>query len=393
MDSPLNNISVLELGSMIAVPAATQLLASYGASVIKIEDTRYGEGLRFYGSTKNGMSGWYANANAGKRSIALDLKTEAGVQIVKSLVSRADVLLEGFRPGVMAGLGLGYEDLASLNPRLIYCSSSGFGAEGPYAEQPAYDPLIQALSGWAGIQEVDGQPTLVRAMVADKVGAYNNAQAIMAALIQRGGTGAGCYVQTNMLDANVAFVWPDVMMDHTLVDTGGVDHRENLLRSYRLYQAADGYVSVAIGTDRQWREFCFALGREDLAKDPRFETSAARGAHILQWYDAIDEVVNPFAVAEVVTRLVDAEVPVAPVLSPAEVFDDAHVRATGMVTTSEHPIVGRFRHPRPRAAQFGCKVTLSPAPSWGEHSREILAELGYSPTAISEMISSGCVRA
>ena len=390
--APLADIQVIEIATMIAAPAAAHLLASYGADVIKVEDTHAGDGLRYYGSTKNGMSGWYANSNAGKRSIALDLKTDDGQAIFRRLVQNADVLLEGFRSGVMDRLGLGYDTLSELNPGLVYCSSSGFGSTGPYASKPTYDPLIQALSGWAGNQRVDDDPTLVRAMVADKVGAYNNAQAIMAALIQRARTGRGCFVETNMLDANIAFVWPDVMMDSTLTDDSGVEHRPNLLDTYRLYTSADGWVSIAIGTDDQWRRTCEALGRLDVAEDARFKLVTERSANIRLWYDAIDEMASAFPTADVVARLEAADVPVAPVLEPADVFDHPQVRATNTVQQSTHPVIGAFRHPRPRAAQFGEDIALSPAPRWGEHTAEILDELGYAKSDIRTFTDAGVTR-
>lgn len=388
MNPPLHGIRVLEMAVMIAVPGATALLASYGAEVIKVEDTTMGDPLRVYGSVKNGMSGWFANSNAGKKSIALDLKTEAGRAVLDRLIESADVFVHGFREHAIERLNLDYPTLQQKHPSLIYCSSTGFGPQGPYAERPAYDPLIQALSGWAGIQQVQGDPSLVHAMAADKVGAYNNAQAIMAALIQRNRTNQGCHIQTNMLDANLAFVWPDVMMDQTLLDDDA-DHRPNLLLSYRLYTAADGWVSIAIGTDAQWRSACKALEREDLLANERLATSAGRGANFNEWYDAIDAMAQAFPAEEVVQRLVAADVPAAPVYAPAEVYDDPHVRATGMVRTSVHPVAGHYRHPRARADQFGGQMDLLPAPTWGEHTQKLLNELGYTEDEIEALADSG----
>jgi crotonobetainyl-CoA:carnitine CoA-transferase CaiB-like acyl-CoA transferase len=388
---PLHNIRVIEFGTMIAAPAAAALLASYGAQVIKVEDTATGDQLRLYGSSKGGTSGWFLSANAGKRSIAIDLKNDDGVEVAANLIDQADVLIEGYRDGVMARLGLGATAMRARNPRLIYCSSSGFGADGPYAGRPVYDPLIQALSGWAGAQRVDEQPTLVRGMVADKIGAYNNAQAILAALVQRGTTGAGCTVQTNMLDANIAFLWGDVMMEETLQDAD-VDHRANLIYSYRLYRAADGWVSIAIGTDKQWAAACEALGQPERLEDERFRTAAKRAAQLPDWYDVIDAMIGAMPAATVAERLIAADVPAAPVRAPGEVFADPQVRAVGLVQESEHPVAGRFRHPRSRSAQFGTAEPLLPAPGWGQHSRAILAELGYDRDRQQRLIDSGAVR-
>ncbi len=390
-EAPLTGIRVLELGQMIAVPAATHVLAGYGAEVIKVEDTAAGDGLRYYGTQKNGMSGWFVNANWGKRSIALDIKSAEGQTVLWSLIESADVFVEGFRSGVMTRLGFGYDTVAKRNPTIVYCSSSGFGPTGPYADQPVYDPLIQGLSGWAGIQLQDDKPTLVRAMVADKIGAYTNAQAIMAALIRRGRTGNGSHVQVNMLEANLAFVWSDVMMDCTLLD-GDVHHLPNVLGAYRLYSCSDGQVAIAPGADRHWQSMCEALAPEAY-EDERFHTFAGRGEYNREWMDTIDQMVSSWPVATVVERLRAAEVPVAPVLNPHDVHADPHIQATGMLRETEHPVTGRIRHPRPASHFLGVDASLRPAPRQGEQSREILEELGYDSNRIDALLKAGQVQA
>jgi crotonobetainyl-CoA:carnitine CoA-transferase CaiB-like acyl-CoA transferase len=391
MSGALAGIRVVELGQMIAVPAATYLLAGYGASVIKVEDTGAGDGLRYFGSAKNGMSGWFATTNGGKRAIALDLKSEDGRAVLWRLIERADVFIEGFRAGVIDRLGFGYDAVRERAPQLVYCSSSGFGATGPYADQPVFDPLIQSLAGWAGIQQQDGTPTLVRGMVADKVGAYTNAQAIMAALVQRSRTGTGAQVQVNMLEANLAFNWPDVMMDCTLLDADA-DHRPNILAAYRLYRCSDGWVGIAPGVDRHWQGMCEALERPDAYADERFKTSAGRGAHLPIWFELIGAMVARFSVADVVTRLRTAEVPVAPVLMPHEVHTDPHVQATGMLEEVEHPLAGRLRRPRPAGAFLGSPPELSPAPQQGEHTVPILRELGFGADDIERLLTQAAVK-
>jgi crotonobetainyl-CoA:carnitine CoA-transferase CaiB-like acyl-CoA transferase len=391
MSGPLAGIRVVELGQMIAVPAATYLLASYGASVIKVEDTGAGDGLRYFGSSKNGMSGWFATSNGGKRAISLDIKSDAGREVLWGLIEQADVFIEGFRAGVIDRLGFGYDVAKVRAPRLVYCSSSGFGATGPYADQPVFDPLIQSLAGWAGIQQQNGVPTLVRGMVADKIGAYTNAQAIMAALVQRGRTGTGAHVQVNMLEANLAFNWPDVMMDCTLLDEDA-NHRPNILGAYRLYRCSDGWVGIAPGVDRHWQSMCEALERPDAYADERFKTSAGRGANLPVWFELIGAMVAEFPVAEVVDRLRRAEVPVAPVLMPDQVHTDPHVRATGMLQEVEHPRAGRMRLPRPAGAFLGDPPELSPAPVQGEHTVEILRELGFDQTRIDALLAQAAVK-
>ncbi|MDP6469917.1 MAG: CoA transferase [Pseudomonadales bacterium] len=387
---PLAGTKILELGQMIAVPAATHLLASYGADVIKVEDADRGDDLRFFGSQKGGMSGWFANSNSGKRSIGLDLKSDAGKDVLWRLVEQSDIFIEGFRAGVVDRLGFGFEAVRARSPSIIYCSSSGFGPIGPYAGQPVYDPLIQSLTGWAGVQQHAGQPTLVRGMVADKIGAYTNAQAMMAALVKRTRTGEGSHVQVSMLEANIGFLWPDVMMDCTLLDDDA-DHRPNVLGIYRLYRCSDGWVAIAPGADRHWQGMCEVLDREDLVDDKRFKTAAARSAVLAEWFAVIDSMVKPFTVAQAVARLRQAEVPVAPVLNPDEVHADPQVQAAGLLEESTHPAMGRFRHPRTASAYFGESLTLSPAPTYGQHTREILEGLGYDAQQTKRLIAQSAV--
>ncbi|MGI9326308.1 MAG: CoA transferase, partial [Pseudomonadales bacterium] len=255
---------------------------------------------------------------------------------------------------------------------------------------PMYDPLIQGLSGWAGMQTTDGEPKLVRAMVADKIGAYTNAQAIMAAVIQRERTGHGSLVQSNMLESNLAFVWSDVMMDCTLLDDD-VQHLPNLLTAYRLYKCADGLVAIAPGTDQHWQAMCDVL-QPDVYDDQRYHTSAGRGEHNQAWMDTIERMVDSYPVATVVERLHEAEVPVAPVMNPHDVHTDPHIRATAMLVESNHPIVGKVRHPRPAAHNLGIELELSPAPKQGEHTKEILKEIGLNDSQIAELVDLGQVR-
>lgn len=388
---PLAGIKVLELGQMIALPAATHLLGAYGAEVIKVEDVGPGDGLRFFGSQKNGMSGWFISANNGKRSIALDIKSEDGQEILWRLIDGADVLAEGFRAGVMDRLGFGYEAVSKRNPGIVYCSSSGFGPSGPYADRPVYDPLIQALAGWAGIQEQSGEPTLVRGMVADKVGAYTNAQAIMAALIKRGRTGKGSHVQVSMLEASLQFNWSDVMMDSTLLDKDA-EHRPNMLKTYRLYKCSDGWVSIAASTDQQWKSMCQGLDRMDCYEEERFHTSAGRGAALAEFFELMDSMVINFTVDEVVARLHKADVPVAPVLPPQQVYADKQVTAAGLVQEFDHPVTGRVRQPRPASGYFGQSYVPGPAPRHGEHTRTVLEELAFPPDRIEAMIAGKTVK-
>jgi len=376
---------------MIAVPAATHLLANQGAEVIKVEDVVHGDELRHYGSQKGGMSAWFINANTGKRSLAVDLQQADGKTILWQLLETADVVFQGFRPGALERLGFGHETVLKRLPNLVYCSSSGFGPSGPYADLPVYDPIIQALSGWAGSQQTERGPSLVRGMVADKVAALTSAQAITAALLQRARTGRGLHIELSMLEASLAFNWSDVMMHASLLDEDA-EHRPNLLATYRLFQCQDGWVTLAAGTDAQWRGFAEALDREALATDARFETAAARAGNVIVWYEAMEEAVGAFSQADVLRRLRAADVPVAPILDPAEVANDPQVKAAGLVREIQHPVAGTLLQPRPSGEIFGATMDLTPAPTHGQHTTEILAELGYDPEATARLRTAGCIR-
>lgn len=388
---PLNGINVVEMGVMIAVPGASATLVGLGANVIKVEDTRRGDELRSYGSTRGGMSGWFANVNAGKQSIAVDLQTESGKEIFWQLLEEADVLIQGFRAGVLGKLGFDYETVAARLPGLIYCSSTGFGETGPYADQPAFDPIVQALSGWAGIQQVDGNPTLHKTMVSDKTAAAYNAMAIMAALVQRGNTGKGCYIEASMLESNIMFNWPDVMMQCTLLDDDA-RHIPNIFSSYRLYECTDGWVTIACGTDQQWLSFCTATDRPECAEDPRFKTAADRGGNIAEFFNMTAELAAPFDSDTLVARLRAADVPVAPVHAPEAVKEDPHVQARGFIREVEHPVAGRFLSPQTPASMFGQANDPGPAPVHGEQTRSILENLGFDDEQIAKLQASGVIK-
>ncbi len=388
---PLDGIRIVELAEMIAVPAATNLLTGQGATSVKVENTTGGDNLRPYGSQKNGMGAWFANANAGKRSIALDLGRDEAKAVLYRLVDEADVFVQGLRPGAVDRLGFGAETLTARNPQLVHVSAAGFGADGPYAERPVYDPVIQSHSGWAGAQQTDDGPTLIRGMVADKVAAYTVAQAITAALVSRARTGRGQAVEVSMLEANLAFNWPDVMMHCTLLDDDAV-HLPNLLSYYRLFRSSDGWVCVTAGNDQQWRAACEACDRPDLADDERLATAAGRGRNMEHWYDSFEAMLRPFTTAELLDRMAAADVPAVAVLRPDQVVDDPQVRARDAVEEVDHPIVGRMRVPRP-GARFAAdgEVRPAPAPAYAAGTDEILAELGYDAEQVAALRASGAV--
>ncbi len=391
MTGPLEGIRIVEMATMIAVPASTNLLAQQGADIVKVENTTGGDDLRRYGSQRGGMSGWFANANAGKRSIGLDLSSDEGKDILWRLLAEADVFIQGFRPGGMGRLGFGPDDVLARFPSIVYASLSGFGTSGPYANRPVFDPVIQSLAGWAGNQVVDGAPTLVRGFVADKVAALTASQAVAAALVSRERKGVGQHIELSMFEANLAFNWPDVMMHETVLSEDAT-HMPNLLGVYRLSPASDGWVSVTAGTDGQWVSLCNALDRPELAVDERFATASGRNANMPAWYEAFDEMVAQFSTGEVLERLVAADVPAVPVLSPSEVASNEQVVARDAVRVVEHPVVGPMRSARPGARFEGDgEASPRPAPRYAEHTDQLLSELGFDASAIEGLRSRGTV--
>ena len=388
---PLAGIRVVEIATFIAAPGGTHLLASQGAEVIKVEDTVVGDPLRMFGSSRNGMSGWFANINAGKRSLCMDIASERGREVMADLLATADVFVQAYRPGVAERLGIGEADVRERNPNIIYVSISGFGRDGPYSKRPAYDAVIQAWSGIASVQGGDGEPQFVRSFIPDKVTSLTWTQAVCAALYARERTGRGEHVELSLLDAAVSFMWPDAMMDHTVL-AEDADHRPNLLADYRLLGCRDGYVAVMPLTDGHWKGVADAFDRPDLLADPRFAEAGPRAAHFGEMIDTLGEVVVDVARDDVVERLIAADVPVAPALRPEEVAADAQVRHSEVVREVDHPIVGRIRQHRPAALFAGGMPELRHAVERGADTDQILIELGRTPDAIAELRAAGIVK-
>ena len=390
-DGPLAGIRVVELATFIAAPGGAHLLATQGAEVIKVEDTELGDPLRLFGTGRNGMSGWFANLNAGKRCVALDVRTDAGREIMLDLLDTADVFVQAYRPGVAERLGFGPDVARGRNPRLVYVSISGFGAEGPYAQRPAYDAVIQAWSGIAGVQGGDGEPQFVKSFIPDKVTSLTWAQAVCAALFARERTGEGDHLELSLLDAAVSFMWPDAMMEHTVLSLDA-DHQPNLLAHYRLLPCADGHVAVMPLTDGHWAGVAEAFGRPDLLTDDRFAEAPVRAANFGAMIEVLAEIVADVGRDEVVRRLIDADVPVAPALDPTELVDDPQIAHRGTVQQVEHPLVGPMWQQRP-AVRFGSvHPELRAAVERGHDTVAVLTELGHSPAVIERLRHERVVR-
>ncbi|HEV7759281.1 MAG TPA: CoA transferase [Acidimicrobiales bacterium] len=397
MTPPLAGIRVIDLTTNMSGPLATMLLADQGADVVKVESFA-GDAIRSVGTGHDGMSAYFANNNRGKRSIAVDLATERGRDLVRRLVAGADVFAQNFRPGVIDRLGLGADTLLADQPRLVHASISGFGPVGPLAGAPAYDHVVQALAGFAALQAASpGEPALVRHGVVDKATAYTFAQAVTAALLRRATTGAGGRVDVSMLDVAVAFLWPDGMMDHT------VDEPSTVLpptsRSFRVSPTADGHVVLVTLTAAQWSALTTALltdGDEDEngggGNEGALADTAERmrgGAEVMRRVRAR---IATLPTAEVVDRLRAADVPVAPVLALDEVADHEQVMANGIVASFEHGVLGPVHQARPAPLFDGTPLPTAPgAPRLGEHADEILGEAGWPAAEIDDLRAAGVI--
>jgi crotonobetainyl-CoA:carnitine CoA-transferase CaiB-like acyl-CoA transferase len=371
-------------------------LADQGADVIKIEPIG-GDITRRSRATieKAGeFSALFISSNRGKRSLSIDIKDDSGREILGRLLDQADVLVQNFRPGTMERLGFGPEELRARNPRLIYVSISGVGDSGPYVKKRVYDPIIQGLSGFTDIQSqpVTNRPQMIRTIVSDKTTAVFTAQAVAAALYAREKTGRGDYIQVAMLDTMIAYLWPEGMMQYTVVGKESSVNDPND-RPDLVFKTADGYITCGTISDSEWTGFCSATGDPELAKDERFGTPGGRFVNATARINRMQEYIGQHTTAVWLERLDAADVPCAPILRRGEVIHNEQVVARGLIVELDQPTVGKVRQPKP-AARFETNQAKigGPAPRVGEHSREILRDIGYDDAAIDAMVERRAVR-
>ena len=396
MPGPLKGVSVLDLTSVVSGPFATMFLADQGAEVLKIEPVTGDITRRSRASIdkKGEFSALFISSNRGKRSLAIDVKSDAGREVLAKLVAKADVLVQNFRPGTMERLGLGAQELRRCHPRLIYVSISGVGDTGPYVKKRVYDPIIQGLSGFADIQSqpVTNRPQMIRTIVCDKTTAMMTAQAVASALYAREKTGQGDHIQVAMLDTMISYLWPEGMMQYTVVgaETAAADPND---RPDLVFKTSDGYLTCGTISDSEWQGFCRASGDPELAKDPRFATPGARSVNATARINRMQEYIGQHTTAEWLERLDAADVPCAPILRRSEIIHNEQVVARDLIAEIDQPGVGKVRQPKP-AARFELNQAMiaGPAPRVGEHSRDVLIELGYDERAISKMVEDKAVR-
>jgi crotonobetainyl-CoA:carnitine CoA-transferase CaiB-like acyl-CoA transferase len=378
---------------MISGPLATMLLGDQGAEVVKVEQPGLGDLVRHLGTTRRGMAPTFALANRNKRSLALDLKQPRGRTVLEHLVRASDVFVQNFRPGTAERMGLGEEAMRRLRPDLVYVSICGFGEKGPYAHKRVYDPLIQALSGLAAIQadRDSGRPRMVRLIVPDKLTALTAAQAITAALLARERTGQGQHVRLSMLDAMVAFLWPEGMAGYTWIGDEAEATRAQLSQDL-VFRTRDGWISAGAVSDAEWQGMARATGHPEWLEDPRFATPDARVRNVEARLALMAEAIETRSSAEWLDRFDAEQVPCAPILRRADLLTHPQISANELIVESEHPHAGPMRQPRPAARFDATPASLRrPAPRLGEHSDEILAELGFPQQEIERLRRAGTV--
>ena len=391
MPGPLTGYRIIDVTQMISGPMATMLLADQGADVIKVEPPGMGDLTRALGGPR-GMSPTFSVVNRNKRSIVINLKDRRGVELLEQLVADADLFVQNFRPGVVEQIGIGEAALRRIKPNLVYVSISGFGESGPYVHKRVYDPVIQALSGLASIQgdPASGRPRMMRLIIPDKVTALTAAQAMTAALLARERTGEGQHVRLAMLDAVISFLWPEAMAAHTFIGAKNVVTRANVRDL--VFETADGYITVGVVSDAEWLGLTHALEHPEWLDDPRFKTPAGRVKHADARLELTAEVIKTRTSADWLARLDVEQVPCAPILSRTDLLTDPQIAANALIVELDHPQVGRVRQARPAARFDGTPAELrSPAPLLGEHTDEVLTELGLAPEQVAALRTAGAV--
>tara|TARA_B110000263_G_scaffold97333_1_gene85043 strand:+ start:315 stop:1499 length:1185 start_codon:yes stop_codon:yes gene_type:complete len=389
---PLAGIKVIDLTSMVSGPVAAMILGDQGADVIKLEPI-HGEQMRNLSEPHNGVGGSFYSCNRNKKSLALDLKSEQGKEILWQLIRTADVLIQNFRPGAMKRMGFSDDQIQEENPKLIYVSISGFGENGPYAHQRVYDPIIQALSGATDIQadRDTGEPAMFRIILADKVSALTAAQAISSALFHRERNNEGQHIKLSMLDATIAFFWPEGMKDLTYAEKER-DPSKSQTSINLIYETKDGYITAGVISDKEWVGLCKAFNRDDLITDERFATSMARRQHTKERREVTSSEIAKWTTAEILERLDTNDVPSAPLLTRIGLLQHEQILASNTISRDIIEGFGEVRQAMPAAKFQVTKSSLRlPAPKLGEHSLEVLQSLGFDEAQCENLINEKVV--
>ena len=384
---PLEGVKILDLTSMVSGPMGAMILADQGAEVIKVEPLA-GDQLRHMAATHNGVNAPFYSCNRGKKSLAIDLKSKEGKEILNKLVEQSDVFMQNFRPGTIERMGFGYEELKKINPKLIFLSISGFGNKGPYAQSRVYDPVIQALSGATDIQadRDTGTPKMFRIVVADKVTSLTASQAVSSALYAREKTSKGQHIKLSMLDSVIAFFWPEGMTG-LVFEENEFDVRKLQGSQDLIYQAKDRYITAGAVSDAEWMGMCRALNMEELIEDERFSTSSARVINAEERKQITGAEIKKWNSEDILERFQAEGVPSAPLLDRMELMHHEQIIANKTILREHYKGFGEVRQAKPAAYFENTPSEITrPAPKLGEHGKEIVLSLGYDEEHLKKLV-------
>lgn len=396
IQKPLQGVRVVEMGSVVLAPYAAQILAELGADVIKVEPPK-GDITRNQGFSRNpGMAALYLSCNRGKRSVVIDAKQPQGLQALRDLLATADVFLHNLRASTADRLGIGYAAVSERNPGLVYCATYGYGAAGPHRDRPAYDDIIQAASGGAGLlQTISGTPGYMPTIVADKTTALFVVIGIQGALMRRAATGRGERVEVAMFETMVHYLSVEhlagLCFDPPLGPPG---YRRMVSEFRRPHRTSDGFIAVMPHNERDWRVFFEACGQPEVMNDPRFLDAPSRARHINLLYERLSDLMLTQTTAHWVEFLDRHGIPNSVINDMSSLREDEHLRQVGFWHSIDHPSEGALIAPAfPVNYQDESMehAPLRPAPRLGEHTRPLLIDLGYSEAAIDALVEQGAV--
>lgn len=391
---PLDGFRVLDLSRFLSGPYCTMVLADLGADVVKLEQPGTGDDTRAFGPFRDGHSYTFIQANRGKRSLAMDLKSERGAALVRRLIADTDLVVENFRPGVTKRLGLDYDSVRAIRPDILYCSISGYGQTGPDRDRPGFDIMAQGMSGLLRMTgQPDGRPAKAGFAVNDIAAGTTAVYSILAAQLVRRQTGQGQYIDISLVDSLLAWtVWEAGALfgSGEVPAPTGTRHRRSA--PYQAYRTADGYVTIGANNDRLWTRVTQVLGRPEWRTDPRFADNDARLANVDELEHEIESVTTTRSTAEWVEELDRAGVPCGPILTYDEALSHPQVLSRDMVVESQHPVMGptKVLGVAPKFSDLDVRPS-GPAPLLGQHSREVLTELGLSVDEVDALVADGVI--